>query len=76
VPPVHRALVHLGLGEHALALETLEEATQEHDVRLTFLAIEPRWDPLRAQQAFDRIRERIGLPPPPSESCAVSVTPS
>ncbi|MGH8140554.1 MAG: winged helix-turn-helix domain-containing tetratricopeptide repeat protein [Steroidobacteraceae bacterium] len=68
VPPVHRALVQLGLGEHALALETLEEAMQEHDVRLTFLAIEPRWDPLRAHVTFDRIRKRIGLPPPPSES--------
>ncbi|HUI62771.1 MAG TPA: winged helix-turn-helix domain-containing protein, partial [Steroidobacteraceae bacterium] len=68
VPPVPRALVHLGLGEHATVLETLEEALQERDVRLTFLAIEPRWDPLRAHHAFDRVRERIGLPPPPSAS--------
>jgi len=68
VPPVHRALVHLGLGEHALALECLEEGIKEHDVRLTFLTAEPRWDPLRAHQAFDRIRERVGLPPSPSDS--------
>ena len=68
VPPVHRALVHLGLGEQARALEALQEAMQEHDVRLTFLAVEPRWDPLRAHRSFDLIRERIGLPPPASAS--------
>jgi adenylate cyclase len=68
VPPVHVALVRLGLGEHALALESLEEGLHERDVRLTFLAIEPRWDPLREHDAFDLIRERVGLPPPPSPS--------
>src|SRR5208283_134779 len=38
VSPLHRSLCWLGLGESATALEALEEALDERDVRLTFLA--------------------------------------
>lgn len=62
VPPVHRAFVLLGLGERQGVFESLENAVEERDVRLTFLAIEPRWDPLRSAPQFESIRKRVGLP--------------
>jgi hypothetical protein len=64
VPPIHRALVSLGMGEHAKVKSALAEAVAERDVRLTFLAIEPRWDELRGDQQFEEIRRRVGLPEP------------
>jgi serine/threonine-protein kinase len=62
VPPVHRALVHLGLADREGALDALEQAVEERDVRLTFLAIEPRWAPLLNAPRFERVRTRVGLP--------------
>ncbi len=62
VPPLHRSLAWLGVGESAAALEALEEALEERDVRLTFLAVEPRWDGLRPHPTFQRLLERVGLP--------------
>jgi serine/threonine-protein kinase len=64
VPPLHRSLTWLGLGENPAALEALEQALQERDVRLTFLAVEPRWDPLRPHTRFQRLLARVGLPDP------------
>ncbi len=64
VPPFARALVSLGLGEREATLEALEVAVEERDVRLTFLAIEPRWDPLRSHPRFRKVYERVGLPEP------------
>ena len=43
VPPLHRALASLGLGDHEAALELLEEGFAEQDVRLVFLLVESRW---------------------------------
>ncbi len=62
VPPFARALVWLGLGERDAALEALEEAVEERDVRLTFLAVEPRWDVLRNDPRFRKVYDRVGLP--------------
>jgi TolB-like protein/Flp pilus assembly protein TadD len=65
VPPVHQALVHLGLGDHEGVFAALERAIDERDVRLTFFAVEPRWAPLWETPRFDSIRLRIGLPNSP-----------
>ena len=62
VPPVHEALVHLGLGDHEGVFAALERAIEERDVRLTFLAVEPRWMSLREAPRFDVIRKKVGLP--------------
>ena len=62
VPPVHQALVHLGLGDRAGVFDALERALEERDVRLTFLAIEPRWGPLVNSPEFERVRTSVGLP--------------
>jgi TolB-like protein/Tfp pilus assembly protein PilF len=64
VPPIHRALASLGLGEREKVNSALAEAVAERDVRLTFLAIEPRWDELRGDKQFEDIRRRVGLPEP------------
>ena len=61
VPPVHRALIHSGCGEKKAALDALEEALEERDVRLTFLLVEPRWDWLREDGRFQAIIERVNL---------------
>lgn len=62
VPPLHRALIHAGCGEKKATLDTLEEALEERDVRLTFLLVEPRWDWLRAEGRFQAVMERVNLP--------------
>ncbi len=62
VPPIHRALISLGMGEKAKVNSALAEAVAERDVRLTFLAIEPRWDERRGDPQFEDIRRRVGLP--------------
>jgi TolB-like protein len=64
VPPIHRALVSLGMGERAEVNSALAEALAERDVRLTFLAIEPRWNELRGNREFEDIRRQVGLPGP------------
>lgn len=64
IPPIHLSLAWLGLGESNAALEALDEAFEERDVRLSFLAVEPRWDALLDQAKFRRLLERVGLPCP------------
>lgn len=64
VPPLHRALIHIGLGEARQALGALEYALEDRDVRLTFLRVEPRWDPLRGDPRFQKILARVNLAAP------------
>jgi tetratricopeptide (TPR) repeat protein len=63
VPASHLALVHLGLGDEGAALQWLERAFEDRDVWLTELRVEPRWDRLRGNAAFEDLVRRIGLPP-------------
>jgi adenylate cyclase len=62
VPPLHRALILAGAGEKTGALDELGEALVERDVRLTFLRVEPRWNPLREEPRFQKIMARLNLP--------------
>jgi TolB-like protein/Flp pilus assembly protein TadD len=62
VPPSHRGLVCLGLSDRSAALELLEEAVEERDVFLTFLAVEHRWDSLRESSGFRKICRKVGVP--------------
>jgi len=61
VPPLHRALAVLGMGDREAAWELLEEGFAEHDVRLIFLSVESRWRAL-GESRYARILERAGLP--------------
>jgi TolB-like protein/Flp pilus assembly protein TadD len=60
--PVHLALAQLGLGNHPAALQLIEQAFDERDVRLIFLAVESRWQPLRDSGHLGSIFQRVGLP--------------
>jgi tetratricopeptide (TPR) repeat protein len=62
VPPYNLAMVYAGLSDVEKALEWLEEAYRTRDVRLTFLAVEPKWDFVRQHPQFQDLLRRLGLP--------------
>jgi TolB-like protein/Flp pilus assembly protein TadD len=61
IPPYNMALVHAALGEQNEALTMLERGCDEHDVRVTLLKVDPRWDSLRGNARFVAMLKRIGL---------------
>ncbi len=61
IPPHNIAVVYLGLGERNEALDWLEKAYQDHDVRLSFLKVDPKWNPLRSDARFATLLKRLGL---------------
>jgi serine/threonine-protein kinase len=60
--PVRLALVHIGLGETDRAFEWLEKAIEARDWQMVLLNVEPAFDPLRSDQRFATLVERVGLP--------------
>jgi TolB-like protein/DNA-binding winged helix-turn-helix (wHTH) protein/tetratricopeptide (TPR) repeat protein len=64
VPAYDLAVVHLALGEKEAALQWLQRAYDEHDWGLMVLAVEPRLDPLRADQRFQELVRKVGLQEP------------
>ena len=61
IPPHNIAVVYLGLGEIDEAFAWLEKAHQDHDVRLSFLKVDPKWNSLRSDQRFVTLLKRLGL---------------
>ncbi len=57
--PYHLAVVHLGLGEHEEAIDRLEEAYDARSSHLLYIKEGPRFDPLRTNERFNRLVERI-----------------
>jgi TolB-like protein/Flp pilus assembly protein TadD len=55
------ALIHVGLGETDEALHWLEKADEER-ASLNELGVDPRFDPLRREERFLRLLDRLGLP--------------
>jgi len=55
------AIIYANLGEKDLSFENLDKALAERDPQLTELAIEPQFDPLRADPRFAALERRIGL---------------
>ena len=62
VSPYHLALIHLHLGERSHALQLLDEAYRIRDGWIVWLGVEPQWDPLRGEPAFERILKDIQAP--------------
>jgi hypothetical protein len=56
------ALVYLGTGEQAKALEWLNKAILTHNDYVTQLKLDPRIDPLRSNPRLQQLVQRIGLP--------------
>jgi tetratricopeptide (TPR) repeat protein len=58
-----RTLIWAGLGENDRALESLEQAFQEHSSWMTELKVDARLDPLRGSARFADLTRRVGLTP-------------
>jgi len=56
------ALVFAGLGDKDRSLEALEKAFREHSTLLTYLKMDPRFDPLRSKPRLRDLMRRVGLP--------------
>jgi serine/threonine-protein kinase len=63
VPAYGIAEVHVGLGDEAQALASLEKAYADRSMLLTFLKVDPEFDSLHSNPGFKDLLRRIGLPP-------------
>ncbi len=62
VSPFHLSLIHLHLGERERALELLLEAHAIRDAWVVWLGVEPQFDPLRGEPAFEGILRDLRHP--------------
>lgn len=62
VSPANLAVGYIGAGEHDSALLCLERAYAERSQGLTFLKIDPVFDPLRGDPRFADLLRRVGIP--------------
>ena len=62
VSPANLAIGYIGLGDHDAALACLERAYAERSQGLTFLKIDPVFDPLRADPRFSDLLRRVNFP--------------
>ena len=62
VSPVELASIYTALGDHEKALTLLENALQQHNVRLLFIHQGHEFDPLRNAPRFLRILQAVGAP--------------
>lgn len=60
--PYYLAVIHAGLGDRSAALELLEGSYRIHDPAFMIrIALDPKFDPLRNDPAFNAMVQRIGL---------------
>lgn len=59
VPPTHIALAFNGLGETDKALEWLEKGYEQHDPKMAFLKVDPKWNSLRSEPRFVDLMRRM-----------------
>jgi serine/threonine protein kinase len=57
------ALVYAGLGEKDRAFEWLERAYKVHEGDMSFLKVDPPFDPLRSDPRFQDLLRRMNFPP-------------
>jgi DNA-binding winged helix-turn-helix (wHTH) protein/TolB-like protein/Tfp pilus assembly protein PilF len=62
VPATALAAVLNALGRTGAALDQLERAYEDRDVRLAFLKVDARWNNLRREPRFRALSARVGLP--------------
>jgi tetratricopeptide (TPR) repeat protein len=55
------ALVYVALGDKEETFAWLDRAVEERSHWLVWLALDPRWDCLRADDRFGRLLQRVGL---------------
>lgn len=61
VPSYNIALVYNALGESSKALDYLEKAFAEKDVRMVWLKVEPKWNNLRNEPRFIELMRRMNF---------------
>jgi serine/threonine-protein kinase len=61
VSPAVLATPYGGLGERDVAFVLLDKAYAERDNRITYLSMEPIYDPLRSDPRFDALLQEIGF---------------
>jgi TolB-like protein/DNA-binding winged helix-turn-helix (wHTH) protein/Flp pilus assembly protein TadD len=63
-PPAsaYQLLLHIGLGETDRAFAVLEKAVARHELLWSFVAADPRNDPLRSDPHFADLLRRVNLP--------------
>jgi adenylate cyclase len=62
VSPYHQALVYLGLRENSQAIDWLEKAYEGRSPWLTWLKVEPMFDPLRSDPRFQALYQKMNFP--------------
>lgn len=62
VSPAGFVYAWLGLGDHAQAMQALETAAETRTVGFMSMLLDPRLDPLRGLDSFQRILRRMNLP--------------
>lgn len=62
VPAYGIALIHLGLGDKARALEWLNKAYDERFIWMVYLKVDPVFDSLRQEFAFKQLQKRMAFP--------------
>ena len=55
------AAAYVAVGDHARALEMLEEALRQRDGGLILLRVDPAWDGLRSDERFVDLMRRVGV---------------
>ncbi|MGQ0762507.1 MAG: TPR end-of-group domain-containing protein [Acidobacteriota bacterium] len=62
VSPVNLAKIYVGLGEREQVFAQIEQACDEHSIRLPWLMVDPALDDLRSDPRFEDLLRRVGLP--------------
>ena len=62
VQPLYVASVYTSMGENDLAFEWLDHALRERSTFLSFVTIEPLFDPLRSDPRFQTLLRRMNFP--------------
>ena len=57
----HLALAHVGVGDRDSAFAALEQAVVDSDPALAYLAVEPRFEPIRSDARYVRLLDLLGL---------------
>ncbi len=60
-PRVQQALIHTALGDRARALDLLEQAAQDRETDVVFMAVEPLFADLASEPRFLALKQRLGL---------------
>jgi serine/threonine-protein kinase len=61
MPATHVALAYNGLGDTERALDWLEKGFTEHDPKMAFLKVDPKWNNLRTAPRFIDLMNRMNL---------------